>query len=213
MREIAKVRKRILHPPEASSSQRWSWLAGVCAARAPVGQQLEEKHPFGSRERCEIWQLLPLPPLDTRRVRAPTVSSGYGLGSRKSTVIAIRLAGQEPGQQWPAIPVSSLSRRVWRRTLPPVGPNKAAIKFSQSNKRSQAAVVEVHRSDAATHTVGGGASPILGKSSDGVRYCITRRHCFVNVTSSVFDLISRCSGQCENPYQVHDPAPCSLWLW
>lgn len=54
------------------------------------------------------------------------------------------------------------------------------------------------------------ASPILGKSSDGVRYCITRRHCFVNVTSSVFDLISRCSGQCENPYQVHDPALCSL---
>lgn len=208
MREIAEVRKRILHPPGASSSQRWSWLAGVCS-EGPRGPAAGGEHPFGSRERCEIWQLLSSPS-GYCRVRAPALSPSSGLGCRKSVVIAIRLAGREPDQQWLANtrPVSSLSRRVWRKMLPPVG-HKRRNKVPQSN----AATWALWRYAAPTWRHTQGASPIPGKSSDGVRYCITRRHCFVNVTSSVFDLISRCSDQCENPYQVHDPAPCSLWLW
>lgn len=90
--------------------------------------------------------------------------------------------------------------------LPPLRQNKAAIKLSQSNTILQK-LLETRHSGMAAHSE---PSPIPEEAQMAACYCITRPHCFVNVSSSVFDLISCCPGQCENPYQVHDPALRSL---
>lgn len=63
-----------------------------------MGQQLEENTPLGA-ERGVRFDSSCLSPSGYCRVREPTLSPSSGLGCRKSAVIAIRLVGQEPGQQ------------------------------------------------------------------------------------------------------------------
>lgn len=81
--------------------------------------------------------------------------------------------------------------------LHPLQQTKAAIKFSQSNPILQKLLRRMFHSGGAAHLE---PFPIPQKTQMAACYCITRLHCFVNVTLSVFDVISCCHGQCENPY-------------
>lgn len=89
------------------------------------------------------------------------------------------------------------------RMLPPLPQNKATIKFSRLKIIVLKLVRKTHHSVLVDvlYTVG---AVFYWWDSYEVQmvacYCITRPHCFVNVTSSVFDVISCCHDQCENPH-------------